>query len=410
MIILNSFMMALRTLLSNKMRSGLTMLGIIIGVSAVISLMSVGRGTQEQIVSRFESMGTNLLMIRPGAMVADRRVQTTPAFLTMDDVKALSKPDAAPAVAMVAPEVSMNVQVVADNQTMNVRVLGVTPEYEFVRINPVADGEFIGQRHVDARSTVAVLGSRIADTLFGTVSPIGQEIRLNRFQFKVIGVLETKGAFEDDNILIPISTMQNRLQMFRARGRLTVNTINVQAISRDQLDAAVEQVSDILRQQHNIADGKPDDFNITSMDQVLQSVQQATELMTMFLGIVAGISLVVGGIGIMNIMLVSVAERTREIGIRKAVGAKRRHLLLQFLVESATVSLLGGGIGVVLGEGLSNLANGLQLSSGNYLVTTVSPDIVVLAVIVSVSVGVFFGIYPAFQAARMDPIQALRHE
>jgi putative ABC transport system permease protein len=410
MIILNSFMMALRTLWSNKMRSGLTMLGIIIGVSAVISLMSVGRGTQEQIISRFESMGTNLIMVRPGAMVAGRVAQTTPAFLTMDDVKALSKPDAAPAIAMVAPQVSMNVQVSAGTQTTTASVLGVTPEYEFVRSSPVAVGEFIGQRHVDSRSTVAVLGSRIADTLFGTVSPIGEEIRLNRFQFKVIGVLETKGAFEDDNILIPISTMQNRLQTFRARGRLTVSMINVQAVSRDQVDAAIEQISAILRRQHNIADGRPDDFNITSMDQMLQSVQQATELMTIFLGIVAGISLLVGGIGIMNIMLVSVAERTREIGIRKAVGAKRRHLLLQFLVESATVSLLGGGIGVVLGEGLSQLANGIQVSPGNYLVTSVSPDIVLLAVIVSVSVGIFFGIYPAFQAARMDPIEALRHE
>jgi len=403
-------MMALRTLWSNKMRSGLTMLGIIIGVSAVISLMSVGRGTQEQIISRFESMGTNLIMVRPGAMVAGRVAQTTPAFLTMDDVKALSKPDAAPAIAMVAPQVSMNVQVSAGTQTTTASVLGVTPEYEFVRSSPVAVGEFIGQRHVDSRSTVAVLGSRIADTLFGTVSPIGEEIRLNRFQFKVIGVLETKGAFEDDNILIPISTMQNRLQTFRARGRLTVSMINVQAVSRDQVDAAIEQISAILRRQHNIADGRPDDFNITSMDQMLQSVQQATELMTIFLGIVAGISLLVGGIGIMNIMLVSVAERTREIGIRKAVGAKRRHLLLQFLVESATVSLLGGGIGVVLGEGLSQLANGIQVSPGNYLVTSVSPDIVLLAVIVSVSVGIFFGIYPAFQAARMDPIEALRHE
>jgi len=392
------------------MRSGLTMLGIIIGVSAVISLMSVGRGTQEQIISRFESMGTNLIMVRPGAMVAGRVAQTTPAFLTMDDVKALSKPDAAPAIAMVAPQVSMNVQVSAGTQTTTASVLGVTPEYEFVRSSPVAVGEFIGQRHVDSRSTVAVLGSRIADTLFGTVSPIGEEIRLNRFQFKVIGVLETKGAFEDDNILIPISTMQNRLQTFRARGRLTVSMINVQAVSRDQVDAAIEQISAILRRQHNIADGRPDDFNITSMDQMLQSVQQATELMTIFLGIVAGISLLVGGIGIMNIMLVSVAERTREIGIRKAVGAKRRHLLLQFLVESATVSLLGGGIGVVLGEGLSQLANGIQVSPGNYLVTSVSPDIVLLAVIVSVSVGIFFGIYPAFQAARMDPIEALRHE
>jgi len=392
------------------MRSGLTMLGIIIGVSAVISLMSVGRGTQEQIISRFESMGTNLIMVRPGAMVAGRVAQTTPAFLTMDDVKALSKPDAAPAIAMVAPQVSMNVQVSAGTQTTTASVLGVTPEYEFVRSSPVAVGEFIGQRHVDSSSTVAVLGSRIADTLFGTVSPIGEEIRLNRFQFKVIGVLETKGAFEDDNILIPISTMQNRLQTFRARGRLTVSMINVQAVSRDQVDAAIEQISAILRRQHNIADGRPDDFNITSMDQMLQSVQQATELMTIFLGIVAGISLLVGGIGIMNIMLVSVAERTREIGIRKAVGAKRRHLLLQFLVESATVSLLGGGIGVVLGEGLSQLANGIQVSPGNYLVTSVSPDIVLLAVIVSVSVGIFFGIYPAFQAARMDPIEALRHE
>jgi len=392
------------------MRSGLTMLGIIIGVSAVISLMSVGRGTQEQIISRFESMGTNLLMVRPGGMVAGRVAQTTPAFLTMDDVKALSKPDAAPAVAMVAPQVSMNVQVSAGTQTTTASVLGVTPEYEFVRSSPVAIGEFIGQRHVDSRSTVAVLGSRIADTLFGTVSPIGEEIRLNRFQFKVIGVLETKGAFEDDNILIPISTMQNRLQTFRARGRLTVSMINVQAVSRDQVDAAVEQISAILRRQHNIPDGRPDDFNITSMDQALQSVQQATELMTLFLGIVAGISLLVGGIGIMNIMLVSVAERTREIGIRKAVGAKRRHLLLQFLVESATVSLLGGGIGVMLGEGLSQLANGIEVSPGNYLVTSVSPDIVLLAVIVSVSVGIFFGIYPAFQAARMDPIEALRHE
>jgi putative ABC transport system permease protein len=410
MIILNSFMMALRTLMANKMRTGLTMLGIIIGVSAVIALMSIGRGTQDQIVAQFESMGTNLLMVRPGTMVAGRIVQTTPAFLYMDDVKALEKPDAAPAIALVAPQSNMNVQVMVGNQTTSASVLGVTPEYEFVRMSEIAEGEFIGQRHYDNKSTVAVLGSRIAESLFGTVSPIDQEIRLNRFQFRVIGVLKTKGAFEDDNILVPLSTMQSRLQTFRARGRVFVNSINIQAVSRDDVNLAIEQVSDVLRQQHNIADGKPDDFTITSMNQVLESVRQATEIMTIFLGIVAGISLLVGGIGVMNIMLVSVAERTREIGIRKAIGAKRRHLLLQFLVESATVSLLGGGIGVILGEGLSRLVNGLQVSPGNYLVTTVSPDIVLVAVCVSVGVGLFFGVYPAVQAMRMDPIQALRHE
>jgi putative ABC transport system permease protein len=328
--------------------------------------------------------------------------------LTLDDAGALVD---TPGVVAVAPQVTTFQQVVAGSQNSAVPVVGTTLEYEGVRNLTLAQGEFISEAHERARSLVAVLGSNVAVTLFPDTSPVGQTVRLGRRPFRVIGVLETMGGgfggFQDDVMIVPINTAIYRLQSQRGQaGSPRIQTIYVQVVDEVDHDLVKESVADILRQEHRVVG--EDDFVITSQEDILETMNQITGVFTIVLGAIAGISLLVGGIGVMNIMLVSVTERTREIGIRKAVGARRQDLILQFLMESMMLTLFGGALGVGAGWGLAWLLNGINIRGGT-LVTVVSPDIVLLALAVSVGVGLFFGVYPATRAARLHPVEALRH-
>jgi putative ABC transport system permease protein len=407
---------AVTAITANKMRSSLTVLGVIIGVTSVISLMSIGRGSQAAITANIESLGTNLLFVSPGASEEQgvRGAQGSATSLTMEDAEALVDPYLASSVAAVAPQVSAFGQIVVGGENAYSQVVGVTPEYESVRNIPVAVGSFISSYDVDRRSLVVVLGSNIAETLFGETNPVGQTVKINSRQFTVVGVLQSKGSTgfgsTDDMIIAPITTVQYRLSSQRtASGERTVQTINVQVVSADETDNAIEQITAILRERHRIVVGDEDDFTITSQQETVEALEESTQVWVIFLGAIAGISLLVGGIGIMNIMLVSVTERTREIGIRKAVGAKQRDILFQFLVEAALLSLTGGGFGVLVGWGISHFISGLNLG-GTTITTVMSADIVILAVTVSAAIGIVFGLYPAYRAARLNPIEALRYE
>ena len=405
---------ALSSLGANKLRAGLTLLGIVIGVAAVISLMAIGRGAQQAITANIESLGTNLLFVRPGA-ASEGGVfggLGSASTLTLDDAYALLDPVFAPSVASVAPELSTFGQVVAGRENTSTQVVGVTPEYQFVRSFPVASGQFITAGQVQNRSEVAVLGSRVAETLFGFRDPVGQVVRINGRQFTVIGVLESKGSgflgIFDDQVLVPITTAYYRLASQRtAQGGVNVQTVNVQVQSGDAMDDAIQEIATTLRLRHRITG--EDDFTVSSQQETIETLEEATNTFVVFLGAIASISLLVGGIGIMNIMLVTVTERTREIGIRKAMGAKRRDILLQFVSEATLLSLGGGAIGVLLGFGLARLTDGRSLA-GQTFQTAFDGDIALLALVVSAAIGLFFGIYPALRAARLHPIEALRYE
>ena len=400
MRLLVTLRMALSSLGANKLRAGLTLLGIVIGVSAVISLMAIGRGVQQSITSRIESLGTNLLFVRPGES-SQGGVSSglgSAATLTLEDARALRDPVTAPSVLAVAPELTTRLQVVAGRN----------------RSFPVSSGQFIGPGHVDANSQVAVLGSRVSETLFGLRDPVGQSVKINGRQFQVIGVLESKGAggsfgFLDDQVLVPITAAYYRLSSQRtAQGGINVQTINVQIAGTDQMDSAVQEIATVLRQRHRLLG--EDDFSITNQQETIEALEETTNTFVIFLGAIAGISLLVGGIGIMNIMLVSVTERTREIGIRKAMGAKRRDILLQFVAEATLLSLGGGGMGVLLGLLLIQLLNGQTVFGNQPTQTSFNGDIALLALGVSAAIGLFFGIYPAVRASRLHPIEALRYD
>lgn len=415
MHLIDSIRISLRALLSNKLRSSLTMLGIIIGVASVISLMSVGRGTQASINAQFQSLGTNLLYVRPGSTSQSgvRTASGSAATLTYEDAQTLIDPLLAPSVAKVAPERQSNAQVSFGSQNLQTRLLGTTPDYADVTNTSVNEGSFITDDHIENRDMVAVIGSQTASNLFGNIDPLGQNIRISGQLFQVIGVLKSKGGtgmgMQDDVVIMPITTLYSRLSGQRtARGGHVVSTINVQVTSASETASATDEITAILRQRHNIR-GTNDDFQISNVQQLLDTLSQVTGIFTILLGSIAGISLLVGGIGIMNIMLVSVTERTREIGIRKAIGAKQRDILMQFLVESGVLSVLGGGVGVMSGWALSKLLGTLNLG-GQVLKTVVTPDIIVLAMSVSIIIGLFFGIYPASRAAKLHPIEALRYE
>ncbi len=416
MKILESVRIALRALAANKMRAALTMLGIIIGVGAVITLMSAGEGVSVYITEQFQSMGSNLLFIMPGSMEQSRFAMpgmvTGGAELTLGDAQALQDPIRAPDVAAVCPE-QFNSTVVSTGKRETVAtVLGVPPVFREVRNWPPEVGDFIAQDDMNSRARVALLGKTVVENLFpDNPYPLDEMVKINGVPFRVIGILIEKGGSqmgdEDNVVLVPLTTAQTRLFPSRSRsGEYKVNVIIVEVVGEERIQAAKDEVAAILRERHHIDFSDDDDFSIISQEDILNVFGQITGVLTAFLGAIAGISLLVGGIGIMNIMLVSVTERTREIGLRKAVGARRRDILWQFLIEAMTLSLVGGMIGIglgVLGAAIiSALIDGFR--------AVVTPQSVILATTFSAAVGLFFGIYPARRASLLNPIDALRYE
>ena len=415
---LDIILTALTSLASNKLRASLTLLGIVIGVTAVIVLISLGQGVQQAITSEFESLGTNLITVTPGSSDGDG----FGAFfsggedadtLTLNDAQALLDPVNAPSVVAIAPEVNRWAHVEFGRRSDDTTVLGVTADYDEVRLYVTEQGDFISPVHVRDAASVAVLGAGISESLFGLRNPVGQTIKLNTKPFTIIGVLESEegGFFDflDRNVMIPITTAHYRISFNpNSLGEIQVGTISVQAASSEAIESAEREISEILRLRHRIVD--EDDFTITTQEQALEAIESAIGAFTIFLGSIAAISLLVGGIGIMNIMFVSVTERTREIGIRKAMGAKRRDILLQFVTEAAVLSFGGGLVGLALGGLITMAMNGRDFFDGTALQTSIDVQITILALGVSIGIGLFFGIYPAMRAARLHPIDALRYE
>ncbi len=416
--LLENLRVALDGLAVNKMRSGLTMLGVIIGVGSVIALMSIGEGAQASITQQINDIGSNLIFVSAGAARGMGPVQGAAgsASLTDDDAEAIADPSNVPDAVVVAPQFGQSTQVIFGDENVNVSVTGVTPEYQDAYNGvEVANGRFIEGKDVDRRGNVAVLGYQSAIDLFGGFDPVGQKIKVTipgggRASLTVVGVLaeQNSSGMNDPNegVFVPISTAQTKIFDGRnSLGETIVNSISVEAASEDQTDAVVDEITVLLRDRHDLAPDEEDDFNVMNQADMLEMANEITGIMTAFLGAIAGISLLVGGIGIMNIMLVSVTERTREIGIRKAVGARKADILIQFLLEAVVLSLLGGVIGILLGVGLGKLVDMTGL-----MTSVVTLDSVVMAVGFSLAIGLFFGIYPANQAASLNPIEALRYE
>jgi putative ABC transport system permease protein len=418
--LLESIHIALRALAVNKMRSGLTMLGIIIGISAVIILLSVGQGVQALVDEQMRGIGSNLVFVMPGELKTNSSTMRSTflrsinvSTLTYGDVLALADRANVPDLLGAAPEFVASGTVVFGNQNTQTSIAGVTPAYAEVRSFYPAMGLFIGEDDMTARTRVAVLGQSVLKELFPSgVNPIGQTIKINRIPFRVIGVMQEKGvsSFSDDNdvVFVPLSTSQTRLFAGRdVSGDYTVSVIYGKASNESRLDAARDQIARVLRQRHGLLySSDKNDFTVLTQKDVSDVLQSLTSVLTVFLGLIAAISLLVGGIGIMNIMLVSVTERTREIGIRKAVGAKRRDILIQFLVEATIISLLGGLVGTAIG-----IAGTLGVSGAvESLTLHLSPTTIMLATTFATAVGLFFGIYPAMRASRLNPIDALRYE
>ena len=397
-----------RALKVNKMRSALTMLGIIIGVGAVIAMLAVGTGASKRIAEQISSMGSNLLIILPGATTSGgvRMGSGTQPTLTMGDADAMQKE--CPAVSNVAPILSGIAQVVFGHQNWSTGVVGTTPSMLTVRDWPVAAGRSFSDQDVKSATKVCLLGQTVVDNLFGDMSPVGQVIRIKKVPFTVIGVLSMKGQSaqgqdQDDTIYVPVTTAQKKL--FGTTFPGMVRIIMVKAKSTQDLPAAEKQINDLLKQRHRIGPKQENDFTVRNLTQIMQTAEQSTKVMALLLGAIASVSLLVGGIGIMNIMLVSVTERTREIGIRMAIGAKTWDIRLQFIIEALTLSLIGGVAGIIVGISGSKILSMLAGWS-----TIVSPFSILIAFGFSGLVGIFFGFYPAYKASLLDPIEALRYE
>ena len=397
--------MAALSLIANKLRTLLTMLGIIIGVAAVIAMVSVGMGVKKNVVDSISRLGSNLLIVMPGSSNRGgvRGAAGSVITLTYDDAKAIK--DRIKDVSYVSPTVQSSYQVVYGHENWNTSVYGVIPEYVDIQSLTLKSGLFFSEHDVEVRSRVAIIGTTVATNLFGEVNPVGKKIRVGNAPYTVIGLLASKGQSnmgqdQDDVVLIPLTTAQERLI-----GITYVRSINVQVSDSDKMDNVQAQIETLLRQRHRIKKGAEDDFNVRNLTSLMETMSETTTMITLLLGAVAGISLVVGGIGIMNIMMVSVTERTREIGIRKAIGATFNNVMLQFLIESTMISVIGGIIGIFLGIGLAKAIS----EFGNFT-TVISALSIVVSFGFSLFVGIVFGMLPARKAAKLDPIDALRYE
>jgi putative ABC transport system permease protein len=397
-----------RALKVNKMRSALTMLGIIIGVGAVIAMLAIGTGASNRIAEQISSMGSNLLIVLPGATTAGgvRMGSGTQPTLTMGDADAILKE--CPAIANVAPVLSGVAQVIYGHQNWSTGVVGTTPDMLVVRDWPIASGRPFTEQDVKSATKVCLLGQTVVDNLFGDTNPVGKVIRIKNVPFTVMGVLAPKGQSprgddQDDTIYIPLTTAQKKL--FGTSFPGMVRIIMVKAKSTEDLGPAENQINELLKQRHHIGPKQENDFTVRNLTEIMQAAEQSTKVMTLLLGAIASVSLLVGGIGIMNIMLVSVTERTREIGIRMAIGAKTWDIRLQFIIEALTLSLIGGVAGIIAGISGSEI---ISMLAG--WTTIVSPFSILLAFGFSGLVGIFFGFYPAYKASLLNPIDALRYE
>ncbi len=401
----NILKVAMRSILRHRMRSILTMLGIIIGVGAVILMVSIGQGVQKQVESQIAGLGSNILMVFPAASNLGGVSQGagTQEILTMEDIEKLNRE--ATLVAGVSPVVRSGVQAIGGIGNWSTSVQGVSATYLEVRDWALGSGEFFTDRDMNSRAKVCVIGRTVADNLFPNIDPIGEQLRLRNVPFRVIGVLAAKGQGatgqdQDDVILAPATTVRDRLS-----GRRFIQQILISVVSEDQMPAAQQEITTLLRESHRLQAGEENDFMIRSQTEIAEAAESTTQVLTMFLASIAGVSLVVGGIGIMNIMLVSVTERTREIGIRMAIGARSSDVLTQFLVESVVLSLCGGITGILLGIGGAQIVSAVA-----NIATAVDPGIIVIAFAFSAAIGIFFGFYPARKAAGLKPIEALRYE
>jgi putative ABC transport system permease protein len=394
------------SLMKNRTRSILTMLGIIIGVGAVIVMRAIGDGAQQNIEDRINSLGTNLLMIRSesNSMGGIRRGAGSSRTLYVEDVEKIRENTSL--VMAVSGIVQASGQVIGGGTNWFTSVQGVDPDFLTIKSWEVEDGTMFTERDIRAKTKVAVLGASVVENMYGGVSPVGQTIRIQKTPFKIIGVLKAKGQSsggqdQDDTILVPLTTAA-----FRLRGDSQyVSMIYASAITVDTMEAAQEEITETLRQAHKLIDGQEDDFTVRSQSELTEAFTSTTQTMTTFLTIVAAVSLIVGGVGIMNIMLVSVTERTREIGIRVAVGARSTDVLIQFLIEAVVLSVMGGAIGIAIAYGVC------EIVQEKFAMTTIIKSwIIAVSLGVSAAIGVIFGLYPAFMASRLDPIDALRHE
>jgi putative ABC transport system permease protein len=405
---LQTLRIASRALGRNKMRSFLTALGIIIGVGAVIAMVSIGEGAKRGIEDRFASMGTNLLFVSPGSQSSRGVHGGWGSMTTLKEEDAYAILEECPAVEYISPSVNARAQTVYGNKNWNTSITGTGERYPEVRNWEVEFGTYFDEAMVKAAAKVAVLGADVKTNLFEDEDPIGKVIRIKKIPFKVLGVLKKRGesggfGSRDDMITIPYTTAMRRLQ-----GVDYIQSIDVRAVSAKAMPEAQAQIEEVLRNRHRIAPGAEDDFTVRNMSEIAETAAEATQMMTVLLGSIAGISLLVGGIGIMNIMLVSVTERIREIGLRMAVGAREVDILLQFLTEAIVLSLMGGLIGIAFGIGASKLIKNIQMFSA--FNTVVSMESVLLAFFFAAAIGIFFGFYPARKASRLDPIEALRYE
>jgi putative ABC transport system permease protein len=410
MTLLATIKIALSAIRVNRFRSVLTMLGIIIGVAAVIAMVAVGSGATAGIDEQIQSIGSNLLMVLSGTITSSGiRLGSGQAItLTEDDARAITAE--CPDVEAASPIVRGGAQVVFGNSNWATQIQGVTPDYLQIRDYSIAEGRPFTDSDVDGATKVALLGPTVVQNLFGGVDPVGQVFRIKNVPFTVLGVLSAKGQSfggqdQDDVVLLPISTAKKKVLGAGQANARSVGTIMVQARSDKVMTAAQNEVEELLRQRHHIQAGQEDDFTVRNLSEILSARESAANIMSILLGAIASVSLVVGGIGIMNIMMVSVTERTKEIGLRLAIGARMKDILMQFLVEAVTLSSIGGLIGILLGVTASGI-----ISYFAHWATLVSPTAIVLAFVFSGLVGVFFGYYPARKAASLDPIESLRYE